>query len=63
MLNIPAVLFTKYSILLNKKSVPVSVHNNYKKWLRFYLDLSIKTVAVPIIPEDRDIHRNGFAGC
>ncbi len=27
MLNIPAALFTKYSILLNKKSVPVSVSN------------------------------------
>ena len=34
MLNIPAALFTKYSLLLNKKSVPVSVQNNYKKWLR-----------------------------
>jgi hypothetical protein len=38
MLNIPAAprlkhagtsLFTKYSLLLNKKSVPVSVYNNY----------------------------------
>ncbi|MBV6518905.1 MAG: integron integrase [Candidatus Brocadia sp. AMX3] len=38
MLNIPAALFTKYSILLSKKSVPVSLHNNYKKWLRYYLD-------------------------
>ena len=34
MINIPAALFTKYSILLNKKSVPVSVHNNYKKWFK-----------------------------
>ncbi|MCR4320952.1 MAG: hypothetical protein NUV74_11530 [Candidatus Brocadiaceae bacterium] len=42
MLNIPAALFTKYSILLNKKSVPVSVHNNYKKWLRYYLDFCHK---------------------
>jgi hypothetical protein len=46
MLNIPANLFTKYSVLLNKKSVPVSVHNNYKKWfkkwLRYYLDFCNK---------------------
>jgi len=38
MLNIPVALFTKFSILLNKKSVPVSVRNNHKKWLRYYLD-------------------------
>ena len=42
MLNIPAALFTKYNLLLNKKSVSVSVHNNYKKWLRFYLDFCHK---------------------
>ncbi|MDO8446713.1 MAG: integron integrase [Deltaproteobacteria bacterium] len=42
MLNIPAALFTKYSLLLNKKSVPISVHNNYKKWLRYYLDFCHK---------------------
>ncbi len=42
MRNIPAALFNKYSILLNKKPVPVSVHNNYKKWLISYLDFSHK---------------------
>ena len=42
MLSIPAALFTKYSLLLNKKSVPISVHNNYRKWLRFYLDFCHK---------------------
>lgn len=42
MINIPAALFTKYTLTLNKKSVPVSVHNNYKKWLRFYLDFCHK---------------------
>lgn len=42
MLNIPAALFTKYTLLLNQKSVPVSVHNNYKKWLRYYLDFCHK---------------------
>ena len=42
MLNIPVALFTKYSILLNKKQVPISVHNNYKKWLRYYLDFCHK---------------------
>ena len=38
MINIPTALLSKYSSILTKKSVPVSVHNNYKKWLRFYLD-------------------------
>ena len=42
MLNIPAALFTKYSLLLNNKSVLVSVHNNYKKWLRYFLDFHSK---------------------
>ncbi len=42
MLNIPAALFNKYSLLLNKESVPGSVHNNYKKWLRYYLDFCHK---------------------
>ena len=42
MLNIPVALFTKYGILLNKKSVPKSIHYNYKKWLRFYLDFCHK---------------------
>ncbi|MBI5328790.1 MAG: integron integrase [Deltaproteobacteria bacterium] len=42
MLNIPAALFTKYNLLLNKKSVSISVHNNYKKWLRYYLDFCHK---------------------
>ncbi|MBI5047979.1 MAG: integron integrase [Deltaproteobacteria bacterium] len=42
MLNIPAALFTKYSLLLNKKSVSNSLHNNYKKWLRYYLDFCHK---------------------
>lgn len=27
---------------MNKKSVPVSVHNNHKKWLRYYLDFCHK---------------------
>lgn len=38
MLNIPAALFTKYNMLLSKKSVQASLHNNYKKWLRYSLD-------------------------
>ncbi|MBI4745113.1 MAG: integron integrase [Deltaproteobacteria bacterium] len=42
MINIPAALFTKYALLLNKKTVPVSLHNNYKKWLRYYLDFCHK---------------------
>jgi len=33
MINIPTALFSKYSSILTKKSVPVSVHNRYKKWL------------------------------
>jgi len=42
MINIPPALFTKYTLLLNKKSVTVTVQNNYKKWLRYYLDFCHK---------------------
>jgi hypothetical protein len=38
MLNIPNELWSKYGAILNKKTVPVSFHNHYKKWLRYYLD-------------------------
>ncbi|TWU54297.1 hypothetical protein B188_22930 [Candidatus Brocadiaceae bacterium B188] len=33
MLNIPVALFTKYSMLLSKKSVPVSIHNNNPRYV------------------------------
>ncbi len=42
MINIQTALLSNYSSILTKKYVPVSVHNNYKKWLRFYLDFCHK---------------------
>jgi integron integrase len=38
MLNIPNELWSKYGMILAKKTIPVSFHNHYKKWLRYYLD-------------------------
>jgi predicted phosphoadenosine phosphosulfate sulfurtransferase len=38
MFNIPNELWSKYGMILTKKTIPVSFHNHYKKWLRYYLD-------------------------
>lgn len=36
MLHIPNELWVKYGTILNKKAVPVSFHNHYEKWQRYY---------------------------
>lgn len=38
MLNIPPELLTRYVAFLEKRAVPSSQYNDYKKWLRYYLD-------------------------
>lgn len=38
MINIPNELWVKYGEILTNESIPVSFHNHYKKWLRYYLD-------------------------
>ncbi|MEW6608768.1 MAG: hypothetical protein AB1414_15205 [bacterium] len=42
MINIPTDIFAQYSLILAKKSVPVSYQSHYKKWLRYYLDFCHK---------------------
>ena len=38
MIYIPNGLWLKYGMILTKKTISVSFHNHYKKWLRYYLD-------------------------
>ncbi len=38
MLKIPEELLDKYNTLLNMNNVPRQFHENYKKYLRYYLD-------------------------
>jgi len=42
MQTIPDDIVEKYSTVLKKRAVPVSRHNDYKKWLRYYLDFRSK---------------------
>ena len=42
MLKIPEALQKKYNVLLIKKNIPDRVHNDYRKWLRYYLDFCKK---------------------
>jgi len=47
MLNIPPELLTRYVAFLEKRAVPSSQYNDYKKWLRYYLDYCHK-YALPV---------------
>lgn len=38
MISIPQNLYARFNALLLKRHIPVSLHNYYKKWLRYYLD-------------------------
>lgn len=38
MLNIPPELLTRFVAFLEKRTVPSSHYNDYKKWLRYYMD-------------------------
>ena len=42
MLPIPADIVAHYEAVLEKRKVPVSLHADYRKWLRYYLDFLIK---------------------
>ena len=35
---IPADIWEQYSAVLKKRAVPVTLHADYRKWLRYYLD-------------------------
>ncbi|MDI6792882.1 MAG: phage integrase N-terminal SAM-like domain-containing protein [bacterium] len=38
MLKIPDNILVQYEAILTKKGLAVSVHSDYKKWLRYFLD-------------------------
>jgi hypothetical protein len=38
MLKIPESVIAGFSSFLNKKNIPVTSHNYYLKWLKYYLD-------------------------
>ncbi len=42
MLKIPEALQKKYNVLLKKNDILPKLHNNYRKWLRYYLDFCKK---------------------
>ena len=42
MLNIPPDILARFVSLLEKRSIPSTRHNYYKKWLRYYLDFCAK---------------------
>jgi hypothetical protein len=38
MLNIPSDLLGRFVAVLEERSVPLTQHSYYKKWLRYYVD-------------------------
>jgi hypothetical protein len=42
MLKLSDALLEKYRMLLDKQGIAPRDHNNYKKWLRYYLDFCKK---------------------
>jgi len=44
MIIVPPGLLTRFESILTKESVPIQLHNYYKKWLRFYLDFCHKYI-------------------
>jgi hypothetical protein len=46
---IPDSVLMRFNALMDRKSVPSSVHEDYRKWLRYYLDFRVKYP----LPDDR----------
>jgi hypothetical protein len=42
MLYIPDDILTKFDTVMEKKAVPASLRDEYRKWLRYYLDFRVK---------------------
>lgn len=42
MLQIPQEINTEFNLLLDNRHIPKSEHNNFRKWLRYYLDFCKK---------------------
>ena len=39
---IPEDILTQFNAVLTQKAVPSSLHNDYRKWLKYYLDFRVK---------------------
>ncbi len=53
---IPGDVLAQFGALLDQKRVPVSLHEDYRKWLRYYLDFRMKYP----LPDDRSHHVRKF---
>ena len=42
MLRVPEKIISYFSAFLSKRNIPITYHNYYKKWLRYYLDFCHK---------------------
>ena len=51
MLKIPESIMAGFSSFLTMRNVPVTSHNYYKKWLRYYLDYCYKYRFYPLSPD------------
>src|SRR3990172_6580281 len=56
MQTIPDDIGEQYSAVLKKRTVPVSRHADYRKWLRYYLDFRSKYP----LPDSRSEHVRMF---
>jgi len=39
---IPGDTLTQFNAVLKQKAVPSSLHDDYRKWLKYYLDFRVK---------------------
>jgi integron integrase len=51
MLKIPENISSGFDSLLSERNVPITSHNDYKKWLRYYFDYCFKYQHVAINPD------------
>lgn len=58
MLPIPNDISAQYQVVLDRRKVPVSLHADYRKWLRYYLDFRNKYPP----PDSRSDHVRLFIG-
>ena len=56
MQTIPSDIFEQFSAVLIKRAIPLSSHEDYRKWLRYYLDFRIKYT----LPDSRSEHVRMF---
>jgi hypothetical protein len=39
---IPEDILNQFDVVLTQKAVPSSLHDEYRKWLKYYLDFRVK---------------------